>query len=681
MQRINLLAWIIVLVLSFAVSIPANPISPGPQPAVVVYLDSRTTDLPTAVAAASAANTTLILGPGTWPLAAILTIPQNIILKVDRGALIFLANGATLTINGGLEGGRYQIFAWTGTGRVRFGLGAVAEVFPEWWGAVANGTIDCSAAIQAAIDARGPVGSGSESRCPVIRFGAGDYKLNTALNLTNTRAPGTIQRDGVHLCGTGYLNGTHLVGNTGNLVIDACGAAHLRITDLTIDTTVAGLSNPSVVGILCAPLKTLPQAQFHHYKNLTIVMHDAPAANGGVGTVALANFGGEDHTYDTCYFNANIPVTLTTEKTFIWGIDSVYQSGNLPASHSLTSVNFIGNNVLITVNRRSPAMTICGVTTLNFSGDLFNIGAGGTNDVAIAVHVTVNGFNFNGVVESFGTFWQLAAGIQNAQVRCSLSNPLNSSAPVMLLDPAYGIITNSDLNFYLGNNTNRQLLSLIGPPAGNVQVASYLANTTIKTNQTKSYLGLNQNLLYGGYPATGARTRNVKVQGTDFSFEVGYQSQEILIPPTTVGTVGGSPGATVCKITMPAVVAGRAAGSLSLTLDGTLHLLNYSSPGAVTKAFRAVLNVATLNTDGTITMSGGGTADLYDNSTVSAVNSGYVNITPVIVTGTAAGTREVDIKVDPTLTGTGNGEIVQFVGKATMLWGNFYAQAPLLSLP
>jgi hypothetical protein len=102
---------------------------------------------------------TLYLGPGTWTIANDLTIPANVNLRVEWGALLTIAS-VSMTINGGLEASLHRIFATTGTGRVALGAdtGAshggwrIKEAFPEWWGAAGDGVADDTAAFQQCLD-------------------------------------------------------------------------------------------------------------------------------------------------------------------------------------------------------------------------------------------------------------------------------------------------------------------------------------------------------------------------------------------------------------------------------------------------------------------------------------------------------------------------------------------------
>lgn len=131
-------------------------------------------------AAIDAINTdakTLLI-PNQQDVTANKTVPLNVTLRFLQGGSLNISTGVTVTINGHIDAELYQIFKWTGTGNVVFGLGAVKEVYPEWWGFGAAGygapeqTIN-SVSIQAAID----------SNAPIIRLPNGTYAYNTGLTI------------------------------------------------------------------------------------------------------------------------------------------------------------------------------------------------------------------------------------------------------------------------------------------------------------------------------------------------------------------------------------------------------------------------------------------------------------------------------------------------------------------
>ena len=137
--------------------------------------------LPAAIAAIAGSQAVLRVPAGTHNITADLTIPANITLKPERGAILSNANATTknLTINGELVAGLYQVFNWTGTGKITFGPAAVKEVYPEWWGAKADGATDCLIPMQQCFDA-------AYKLSPARIFLSGSYLVSDTLTLGHT---------------------------------------------------------------------------------------------------------------------------------------------------------------------------------------------------------------------------------------------------------------------------------------------------------------------------------------------------------------------------------------------------------------------------------------------------------------------------------------------------------------
>src|SRR6185312_4677422 len=139
----------------------------------------------------------------TTPLGVASQIPQNTTLKAD---------GVVVTIQGTIQAGLWPIFATVNGGSFIFGSANVqsatkrvlgnTEIYPEWWGATADGSHDDTAAINAAIAATTglPTSGASTTRYagPKVRLSAGVYKVTDAIQVTDTI--------GVHLEGAGQGN-------------------------------------------------------------------------------------------------------------------------------------------------------------------------------------------------------------------------------------------------------------------------------------------------------------------------------------------------------------------------------------------------------------------------------------------------------------------------------------------
>ena len=99
-------------------------------------------------------------------------------LYIGAGQTFNVSVGATLTFSGAFDAGLYQIF--TGGGEVKFNIGSVSRVCPEWWGAVNDGVADCAPAINSAIRS-GTLCNG----IPVNFNSGGTYGLGSPIFITS----------------------------------------------------------------------------------------------------------------------------------------------------------------------------------------------------------------------------------------------------------------------------------------------------------------------------------------------------------------------------------------------------------------------------------------------------------------------------------------------------------------
>ena len=103
-------------------------------------------DLRAKLAAIGASNATLVIAT-TIPIADDLAIPSNVALSFKRAGQLQPAVGTTLTINGAIDAGLWQIFGGEGT---TTGTPFVPYVLPQWFGAVGDGVTNDTDAFVAA---------------------------------------------------------------------------------------------------------------------------------------------------------------------------------------------------------------------------------------------------------------------------------------------------------------------------------------------------------------------------------------------------------------------------------------------------------------------------------------------------------------------------------------------------
>ena len=160
--------------------------------------------LQTAITAMGATPGILRVPAGTWSISSNLTVPANVTLHVERGAILSVANSVTLTINGPFEAGLYQTFNWTGSGKVVL---TQWERYVEWWGAKPDNSTDCTAALNAAI---GSIPSG--------QYGCLDLQ-----NGIYRTAGGHTPHPGISIEGKGKWTATQIIHTGANICFNATG--------------------------------------------------------------------------------------------------------------------------------------------------------------------------------------------------------------------------------------------------------------------------------------------------------------------------------------------------------------------------------------------------------------------------------------------------------------------------
>lgn len=129
-------------------------------------------DMSAALTANALVSDNVIIPPGQFRLSSSVTLAKGKAVTFMPGASITIDTGVTLTIRGKVTAGLSQIF---------FGAGIVAgirQVYPEWWGALGDGTGDDQPALQAAHACIYTSGSSAGGR-PRISLEGRSYQINS----------------------------------------------------------------------------------------------------------------------------------------------------------------------------------------------------------------------------------------------------------------------------------------------------------------------------------------------------------------------------------------------------------------------------------------------------------------------------------------------------------------------
>ena len=269
----------------------------------IVYIsDFVDNNLNTAITAIGATKTTLyfdVVSTCTGPL----TIPNTINIVIPIGSSIDIVSG-TLTINASSSIGMYAAF--TGSGNVVFGSGAVIEVYPDWFSGNDYG-LQMNAAI-ASVKGIGGV------KVKITK----SAEVTTSINLTNVTTGLIIEGNGCSF--TGSASNPVLKAKLTTILFDCTGSNNLVFRDFGIDTDTT----------------TYPKCAFLFARNAT---------GGGGGEHILSNvrvnyiakfsvatvysYASEVNNYYNCIFINTVPgakVFYATGFNNIAPMSSVYQT-------------------------------------------------------------------------------------------------------------------------------------------------------------------------------------------------------------------------------------------------------------------------------------------------------------------------------------------------------------------
>lgn len=308
---------LLLLILSFgygmAQSTPWAPANP------TKYSYSR--DLAAAIAQVGTSGV-IATPPGAYTISTDLTIPVGVKFAPAVGAVFTIATGKTLTINGPFDAGLTKVFTYSGTGKVLFGVGAVRELLPEWWGGKGDtssgnsyvGT-NCTAALQASIDSMIP-----------IALSDGGYYVNASLVLPD--ATSNPNKQTVIRGTNGNLNSGY---NRGNCFIE-------------VDTPYLFVTKTSFVSTAYQAQVNIRNVCFFSHTSGNVLFQNVNLMTSKFQDNLVVNFG-------QC-FSMTSGVTEISGNHFLGQRDSVYKmlASNYAADTYIHHNYFNGYDQLGTVN-------------------------------------------------------------------------------------------------------------------------------------------------------------------------------------------------------------------------------------------------------------------------------------------------------------------------------------------
>jgi hypothetical protein len=248
--------------------------------------------LPDAVDAIADSPRILRVPAGTYAITSNLTIPANICLQVERGAVLSVADGKTLKIEGLIQAGPWQIFTCSGTGKVQLN-NSLPQILADWWVSDPDNATTTTAEIKAAVDSVNHLTVNTVNpRAPVVLT----KKSYEIANLSFDQSGGT------------YYNGLTLIGKP--------GAGNKGDTGSSVTLNVTGAGNNGI--LISGKYDASPNClNFPTLENLTIKKAEYPGDDNGdyglklrycqfirLDNVVSVNFGGAGLSIQSCYFGS-----------------------------------------------------------------------------------------------------------------------------------------------------------------------------------------------------------------------------------------------------------------------------------------------------------------------------------------------------------------------------------------
>lgn len=632
------------------------------------------TDLGASLAAAGSSQATLHIA-GHVAVSANTTIPENITLSFARGGVLEVPFGMTLTINGDIDAGLYQIFGGAGTVT---GDPKVEAVYPEWFhsGAYDSESSDWSTAINKAILL-------ANGGCIKVKLQSRRYNVLSTINLgcqPSSKADMTLEGS---VRSTGYERGTILVGNTGEgkCVIETTDTDGVHLKNLGV---VRGSLNPSSVGILQARGTTTGWAGDQYHENIYVNMSSNPTSNNGIGTIGIINLAGEETRWHNLQVWANLPLVISSNRSFarttgdLAGTQTCAVSSSIGAtldpgaSNSVFRLSGLGR--LIAYDYVSPCVLINSAETVDL-GDasmcMRTSGIGGITPGAYKYAIeNWNCYQFShyGAVEGAGGYLMNRGDLTDAEVNVSVAAVGETSLPVIYLfdDGAVASISGSSFSLACGD-TSRPLVQSRRMDNNNSEPMLF----TVQDCEVKTNLACNATTF------TDSRIlRNTKNCAFNFGDgkSIAMGSQKMVIPVSkNIGVRGQT--TDLFRIHMPTYISNLGAFSCSVCIDGSVtNAVDSAMVSPSVGSFKCKFNVANKHNAQSIAVSSISTTNDSSASSDSSANL----VVGVIITAVADNANNwVTISAQPSTEGSNNAEVF-LRGKAEFVWSGGYRDTILI---
>lgn len=519
------------------------------------------------------------------------------------------------------------------------------------FGAVGNGSVDDTAAIQKAINfAKSQVTPGGATYRPTVYFPAGYYYISSPIDITNT--------SGVWLTGDGgkWLN-TCIYGNTSGIMFDFSGSNQVGCEDFYFLSTSASGSIRSTIGVQFA--LTGNGGLNNGIRNCSFLMDDFASANNGVGTIGILNIRSEEFYIHECFVRANAPVILSnttslTAANINYTASSPYQTitGGI-GSMGVVSVNGVS---LQAYEKRQPALVLNGTNSVNFQGYIGRgSAANGSNETAVLCSQDTINLTISATIESFSRALRMVnASMEGAHLDLVLANSTAPSTEVIDITGCY--VKGLKLQLSLPNTaerSNRYIVYSIPNGGGNQQATGFIKNSEIACYDIPA----NQYIISADLLK---KATNV-IFMTDTPFEKrGGRIRLLSNTNVQAGTIGSPAKATVLQFRQSNQVAftNINGGYYRIWLDGVVRGGSYGSGFSCTLSFQAQIVVNQLYNGA------------FDPTSVTVItldksvsNPSYLDIVGVSVDITFANGLGI-VSITPKVLGNGTNEPLNYDGNA-----------------